>query len=231
MPYSDPRAPQATLDAIVSAIVVAPNASTRALASRILTSYGLPAAQLLQQRGSRIVFLLRGQRYTERSPKLRELAPHLDTWPSPPAGLFVVEERTVYLRTRSALALGHEVGHAIDCALGAGAYRSNDDQALRAMFFSATRFVTPYAATAPDEFFAEALRAWGEFNDARSPWPTVNRARLKDVQPGLYEYVEQLFAREIPEALARAQAEGDAPANVTLVGQPIAAMPDVPRQR
>jgi len=152
-----------------------------------------------------MVALGRGERFTARSPRLRDLAPHLDAWPTPPAGLFVVEERTAYVRSRSPLAIAHEFGHALDCALGAGVYRSNDDADLRAIFSSAPAYITPYAATAPDEFFAEILRAYVEANDRRSPWPAATRHRLREIDPRAFAYVERLFTHGFAEAYGGAR--------------------------
>jgi len=42
---------------------------------------------------------------------LRRLASGVDDWPVPPAGLFVVEERTIYLRSTSPMTVAHEFAH------------------------------------------------------------------------------------------------------------------------
>jgi hypothetical protein len=42
-----------------------------------------------------------GERFGDRSPVLRRIVAGVDAWPIPPAGLFVVEERTIYLRSTS----------------------------------------------------------------------------------------------------------------------------------
>ncbi|MDE2571525.1 MAG: hypothetical protein KGM44_03265 [bacterium] len=189
------------LTALAARLVDAPSEAARLGLVRTLVRFGPAALRLAEVRGMRVVALARGERFTARSRRLRELAPHLDTWPTPPAGLFVVEERTAYLRSRSPLAAAHEFGHALDCALGEGAYRSNEDGDLRSIFASATAFVTPYAATAPDEFFAELLRAYVECNDRRSPWPAATRARLREVDARAFAYVERLFAHGFAEAL------------------------------
>lgn len=117
-----------------------------------------------------------------------------------PAGLFVVEERTVYLRSRSAMTVAHEFGHALDCALGDGIYRSSIDPDLRRLFVAARAFVTPYAATGIDEYFAEALRAYVEANDPASHWPRATKTRLLNIDPELWAYVERLFATEFSMA-------------------------------
>ncbi|TAM60388.1 hypothetical protein EPN52_05300 [bacterium] len=186
---------------LAESLVDAPSPAAKLTLSRRLSRFGLPALRLARARGVRVVALARGERYTARSPRLRDLAPHLDTWPAPPAGLFVVEERTAYLRSRSPLAVAHEFGHALDCALGDGGYRSSEDRDLRTIYFTATSFITPYAATAPDEFFAEIVRAYVEANDHRSPWPAATRHRLRDVDVRAFDYVERLFARDFIQAL------------------------------
>ncbi len=68
---------------------------------------------------------------------------------------------------------------------------------------SATSFVTPYAATGVDEYFAESLRAYVEANDPASPWPRATRARLRHADPAMLEFVESLFEREFGSAAAR----------------------------
>ena len=81
--------------------------------------------------GIRVHVLAEGERYRDLSPALRRLGIDVDSWPAPPAGLFVVEERRVYLRALGAMTVAHEFGHALDCALGGGTYRSAVDPAIR----------------------------------------------------------------------------------------------------
>lgn len=149
----------------------------------------------------RVMLLRPAERYREASPALARLGIDVDAWPAPPAGLFVVEERALLLRSRSPMTVAHEFGHALDCALGGGVYRSGIDPRLRALFASATSFVTPYAATGVDEYFAESLRAYVEANDPASPWPRATRARLRHADPDMLEFVESLFEREFGAAL------------------------------
>ena len=104
----------------------------------------------------RVMLLRPGELYREASHALARLGIDVDAWPAPPAGLFVVEERALYLRSRSPMTVAHEFGHALDCALGGGVYRSGIDPQVRALFANATSFVTPYAATGVDEYFAES---------------------------------------------------------------------------
>jgi hypothetical protein len=160
---------------------------------RTLARFGTAGLTFAHANGTRIVALARKQRYAQASPALRRLGIDVDAWPAPPAGLFVVEERCVYLRSRSPMTVAHEFGHALDCALGGGVYRSGIDGHLKKLFREASAFVTPYAATAPDEYFAEGMRAYVEANDSTSHWPKATRARLRRADPGMYEYVRLLF--------------------------------------
>lgn len=144
--------------------------------------------------GTRIVPLQRGERYAQRSQALARLAVDVDAWPAPPAGLFVVEERTIYLRSRSPMTVAHEFGHALDCALGNGVYHSSSSTELRSLFAQARAYVTPYAATSADEYFAESIRAYVEVNDPQSFWPRATRERLRRVDAPMFDYVERLFA-------------------------------------
>jgi hypothetical protein len=144
----------------------------------------------------RVILLREAEAYRDASPALARLGIDVDAWPAPPAGLFVVEERALYLRSRSAMTVAHEFGHALDCALGGGVYRSGIDPRIRAHFAGARTFVTPYAATGIDEYFAESLRAYVGANDPSSPWPRATRERLRRIDPKMFEYVHALFERE-----------------------------------
>lgn len=161
---------------------------------RTLNRFGSGAIAFAHRARIRVVPLARAERYDHRSAALRRLGVDVDAWPAPPAGLFVVEERTMYLRSHSPMTVAHEFGHALDCALGEGVYRSSTDPVLRKLFTDARAYVTPYAATGADEYFAEALRAYVEANDPASFWPRATRARLRRVDPELHAYVAELFA-------------------------------------
>jgi hypothetical protein len=152
------------------------------------------AIRCLEKAQTKFVALQDQEKYADASGALRRLAVNVDGWPIPPAGLFVVEERTVYLRSTSAMTVCHEAGHALDCALGGGFYLSRVDPRIRRAFSSATAFVTPYAASACDEYFAEAIRAWTGANDNLSLWPRATRERLQSVDPRMAEIVAKLFA-------------------------------------
>jgi len=159
--------------------------------------FGPGALALAADAGIRIVALESGGAYRDASAALRRLGAGVDEWPAPPAGLFVVEERTMYLRTCSPMTIAHEFGHALDCALGGGVYRSTTDCAIRSAFAAATAFVTPYAASAVDEYFAEAMRAWVGVNDVRSLWPRATRERLRTLDPTIADILAELFAGEL----------------------------------
>jgi hypothetical protein len=161
-----------------------------------LLRFGAGALGYALRGRTRIVLLHPKERYRAASPALARLGIDVDAWPAPPAGLFVVEERTLYLRSRSPMTVAHEFGHALDCALGGGVYRSGIDPQLRALFANATGFITPYAATGVDEYFAEGLRAFVEANDPASHWPRATKARLEATDPGMYAYVAGLFRTE-----------------------------------
>ncbi|MEO6991233.1 MAG: hypothetical protein ABI346_10500 [Candidatus Baltobacteraceae bacterium] len=157
--------------------------------ARTLARFGDRVLDFAARFGIRIVPLRVGQRYYEASGALRRLGVDVDGWPVPPAGLFVVEEKTVLLRSASPMTVAHEFGHALDCALGGGVYRSGYDARVRAAFAAARSFVTPYAATGLDEYFAESLRAYVEVNDPHSPWPRATRARLASLDPAMHGVV------------------------------------------
>src|SRR5450631_563533 len=144
--------------------------------------------------GIAIIALRARERYRDRSHVLRRLTAGVDDWPIPPAGLFVVEERTMYLRSFSPMTVAHEFAHALDCALGGGVYLSGVDPRIRRAFECAAAFVTPYAASGLDEYFAEAMRAWVEANDPQSLWPRATRARLLAIDPAIGAVLASLFA-------------------------------------
>jgi hypothetical protein len=158
-----------------------------------LTRFGEPALSFAATHGIKIVPLSAAQRYRDASTSLRRLGVDVDAWPVPPAGLFVVEERTVYLRSATPMTIAHEFAHGLDCALGGGVYRSGYDTAIRGAFARARGFVTPYAATGLDEYFAESLRAYVEVNDANSPWPKATRMRLQAIDSRMHDIVAELF--------------------------------------
>ncbi len=170
-----------------------------------LLRFGRGALAYALKNRVRIILLRRGELYRDASHALARLGIDVDAWPAPPAGLFVVEERALYLRSRSPMTVAHEFGHALDCALGGGVYRSGIDPRVRSLFANATTFVTPYAATGVDEYFAESLRAYVEANDPASPWPRATRARLRHADPGMHEFIELLFEHEFGDRLEQTE--------------------------
>ncbi len=180
---------------VVSALLVDTSECDRAVIADHLRAYPMPLLKRLVSVGCRVRPLLGAERYRDVSPALRRLGVDVDAWPVPPAGLFVVEERTVYLRSLSAMTIGHEVAHAIDCALGDGVYRSGFDPQIRSAFAAARAFVTPYAASGLDEYFAECVRAYADvLNDPDSPWPRATRERLRSCDPAMHAIVAEIFA-------------------------------------
>ena len=173
------------------------SAAVSAAIGEALAHFGEPALAFAAAPGIRIVPLGAAQRDRDVSGSLRRLGVDVDAWPVPPAGLFVVEERTVYLRQPSPMTVAHEFGHALDCALGGGVYRSGYDLHIRRAFARAREFVTPYAATGLDEYFAESLRAYVEVNDPHSPWPKATRSRLARVDRPMHDFVTELFAETL----------------------------------
>ena len=185
-----------TLHDIASALLVDDATETaRGSVIAALASYSMPLLDRTVAAGCRIRVLASGERYCDASAALRRLGANVDGWPVAPAGLFVVNERTVYLRSLGPMTIGHEVGHAIDCALGDGVYRSGVDPAIRAAYAGARAFVTPYAASGLDEYMAEALRAYADgLNDVASLWPRATRERLFACDPTMHAIVAELFA-------------------------------------
>jgi len=185
---------------LARSLVVPERSAGAAAIATTLERFGPGALKFALDRGTRVSPLHGGEAYRMASPALARLGIDVDAWPAPPAGLFVVEERTVYLRSLSTMTVAHEFGHALDCALGDGVYRSGVDPHLRRLFVSARSFVTPYAASGVDEYFAEALRAYVEANDRASHWPRATKARLAAIDPQMFDYVKRLFNSEFRRA-------------------------------
>jgi hypothetical protein len=182
-----------TVPGVAAGLVAPTSARIAAAVSRALAPFGGAALAFARGRDVRIVPLSRGQHYNAASAALRRLGVDVDAWPVPPAGLFVVEERTIYLRSPTPMTVAHEFAHGLDCALGGGVYRSGYDRVIRRAFASARDFVTPYAATGLDEYFAECVRAYVEVNDTHSPWPKATRARLAEVDAPMFRFIDELF--------------------------------------
>jgi hypothetical protein len=177
-----------------AAALIEGGGSGHACVINTLLRFGAAALQFARRHDIRIVALNAGDSYGRRSAALARLGVDVDSWPAPPAGLFVVEERCVYLRSRSTMTVAHEFAHGLDCALGGGIYRSGTDTRVREFYAKAQRYVTPYAATSLDEYFAESLRAYVEANDPASFWPRATRERLRLIDPDMFAYVEEIFS-------------------------------------
>jgi hypothetical protein len=165
-----------------------------------LQRFGTGALEYAHRNGVRIALLRDGEPYRSASSALTRLGIDVDAWPAPPAGLFVVEERTVYVRSRSPMTVAHEFAHGLDCALGGGVYRSGVDPRVRVLYAGAPVFITPYAATGIDEYFAESIRAYVGINDPSSPWPRATRERLRQIDPQMHAYVDAIFRTEFSRA-------------------------------
>ena len=177
-------------------LVAAPDVTCRRAVTTTLRRFGSCALRFTAAAGIRVQVLAEGERYRDLSPALRRLGIDVDSWPAPPAGLFVVEERRVYLRALGAMTVAHEFGHALDCALGGGTYRSAVDPAIRRAYARANAFVTPYAASGIDEYFAEAVRAHVGANDPGSPWPEATRERLRAIDPDLARIIDLILPED-----------------------------------
>jgi len=191
----------------ISALIPAASATDLDIIADVLRDMPAGVISTLAQANCTIRPLAKRERYDAASPALRRLGIDVDSWPAPPAGLFVVEERTVYLRSRSKMTICHEVMHALDCALGGGVYRSGFDPEFRRVYAAARSFVTPYAATGIDEWFAESARAFvGGCNDEASSWPDATPERLRKCDRATYDLIARVFA-EIAKCDAGEQME------------------------
>jgi hypothetical protein len=182
-----------------------PKKATRTQIEDWLAHMGDDVCTVLAANNITITVLRNGQLYNDVSPTLRELKASVDSRPVAPAGLFIVQDRSIILRSANNMTFFHEVQHAIDLCLGAGGYRSFDDPQFRRRFADAPNFVTPYAAASIDEFWAESARSWwgAIANDhGFSIWPNVSRERLQAIDPQMYELVRWVFEEEIPRMAA-----------------------------
>lgn len=177
----------------IATLVAGVHAAARHAVADTLSRIPAHLLELAAAAGTKIVVLRERQRYATVSPALRRLGAGVDAWPSPPAGLFVVEERTLYLRSTSPMTIAHEFFHAVDAALGGGLYLSTIDAEIQAAFAAATRFVTPYAASAVDEYFAESARAMTDTNDGNSLWPKATPERLRTCDPTMFDIITRIF--------------------------------------
>jgi hypothetical protein len=153
----------------------------------------LPAhiVELLDEQGIVVRVLAPDETFKTASKELSNL--HIDIDGMKPSGLFVVRERTVYVRRLERGVIAHELGHALDCALGKGFYVSGYTAKILNAFHSALQFVTFYATAGVDEFFAECFRAYlGE--NGGMPTMIADRALLGARNPEMLAYFDELFA-------------------------------------
>jgi hypothetical protein len=178
----------------LDSIIVSTDRDLRAKIAATLAAYLPPVHELCANMNVHVHPLRAGQTYIHASPALRRLQIDVDAWPIPAAGLFVVEERTAYVRVLSPMVIAHEYAHAIDCALGGGVYLSTYDPAIRRAFSAAREFVTPYGACSLDEYWAESARAAvshrADVNDSGFPWPRATRGRLQGIDPVMLRIVD-----------------------------------------
>lgn len=176
-----------------------PNDARLTVAETLTRAVPEPLLRYLEHAGTTIRVLHPGERFIDASASVDVADADVDRWPIPPAGLFVVAERTLYLRLVTAMTIGHEIFHAFDAALGVGGrYLSATDAHISGAYAAArerARFVTPYAAGDTAEYFAEAGRAMVGLNDDVSPWRPVGEAVLRKVDPAMHRIMLELFER------------------------------------
>jgi len=162
-----------------------------------LSAFGDAALRAAIAGGVRIAIVPEARRYAEFSPLVAGRVPGIDDWSAPPAGLFVVEERTILLRNHTmGMTAAHEFAHALDAVMAKRprSYYSYESEELRGYFATASGFVNEYAASGLDEFFAESMRAYLEVNDARCAWLPLTRQDLFLRDPRMFKLVERLFS-------------------------------------
>ena len=140
-------------------LIVSKNAKRAPTVANVLLRIPAHILNAAVRAGTTVYILAPKEHYSSASRELATLGIDVDTWPAPPAGLFVVQEKTVYLRSISDMTVAHEFGHAVDAALGGGVYRSGTDQDIRRAYNDARSFVTPYAATGRDDSAQDASAA------------------------------------------------------------------------
>ncbi|MBV8171365.1 MAG: hypothetical protein JO219_05470 [Candidatus Eremiobacteraeota bacterium] len=161
-----------------------------------LSHYGQAALAAAAAAGVRIATVPEGQAFSTFSSAVARCAPAIDQWPSPPSGLFIVDEKRILLRARSLrMTAAHEFAHALDAVLARKrrSYFSYESEELRYYFATSTGFINEYAASSLDEYFAESMRAYVEVNDERCAWLPVTRQDLYLRDPRMFALIERLF--------------------------------------
>jgi len=163
---------------------------------QVLAGFGSAALERVAAVGTRIAIIPAGKRFCDVSPSVGRAVPDIDSWPAPPSGLFVVDERRMLLRS-SALRMtaAHEFAHALDASLAKRprSYFSFESEELRYYFATATGYINEYAATGLDEYFAESVRAYVEINDPRCAWLPLTRQDLFLRDPRMFALIDRLF--------------------------------------
>ncbi len=93
--------------AIARSLIDAERRQHVAAITATLARFGVHALRFAAAQGVRVAPLRNGEPYRDASPALARLRIDVDAWPAPPAGLFVVEERTVYVRSKSPMTVAH----------------------------------------------------------------------------------------------------------------------------
>jgi hypothetical protein len=191
------RAPFERVRAAVSEML---HDTAPAMLVHALAPYGELALTQAVAAGVSIALVPEGHAFASFSSSVARCAPAIDEWPSPPSGLFVVDERRILLRARSLrMTAAHEFAHALDALLARKkrSYFSYESEELRYYFATATGFVNEYAASSLDEYFAESVRAYVEVNDERCAWLPLTRLDLYLRDPRMFALIERLFKSEL----------------------------------
>jgi hypothetical protein len=167
------------------------------LARRVIGLYPVHLRARVDAAGIRTVLIGPFERYRDYSPLLART--DVDEQDIPPAGMFVAGERALYVRSPWPMVVAHEYGHAVDFALGDGAkFWSSRTRAVRRAYRAALKrktFITPYAASALEEYVAEGMRAMVGANAPGHSWPFASQGRLRRVDPELFQILLVLLDR------------------------------------
>ncbi len=157
---------------------------------RLFSFFGPDALRITDRFGLRIVLVDESETYADVSPAIAA-EPFGDHDPVV-RGLYVPEERAIYLRNRSDGTLVHEYTHGLVDALGQPV---RNDPALRAAHANAADFVSPYAFTSNDldEWFCEGIRAL--LSAANGDYESISPQDFARVDPRGYELCLAMFER------------------------------------
>lgn len=161
-----------------------------------LAPFGDRALRLAVDAGVRITVVPSGRAFTQCSAAVAALVPDIDRWQAPPAGVFVLEEKLILLRSGALrMAAAHEFAHALDALLARRprSYFSFESAEIRAAYAAASGFINEYAASGLDEYFAECVRAYVEVSDDRSSWLPLTRKDLQTRDARMFSIIDSLF--------------------------------------